>query len=75
MEPEKKSNGTLVGVIIIIIILIIGGLYTWQTKVKELKDKAQQEDTILNDSTELNTLEQDLNNTDTNLNVDVNSLN
>ena len=27
MEPEKKSNGALVGSIIIIIILIIGGIY------------------------------------------------
>lgn len=35
MEPEKKSNGALVGSIIIIIILVIGGIYFWQTSLKE----------------------------------------
>jgi uncharacterized protein YxeA len=32
MEPEtqKKSNGALVGSIIVIIILVIGGLYLWK---------------------------------------------
>jgi len=34
MEPEKKSHGALIGSIIIIIILIIGGLYIWQSRVK-----------------------------------------
>jgi hypothetical protein len=32
---EQKSNGPLVGSIIIIIILIIGGIYIWKTSVKE----------------------------------------
>lgn len=35
MEPEKKSNGALVGSIIIIVILIIGGIYLWQNSIKE----------------------------------------
>ena len=35
MEPEKKSNGALVGSIIIIILLVIGGLYLWQKTSKE----------------------------------------
>ena len=74
MDGDKKSNGTLVGVIIIIIILIIGAIYTWQTSVKDLNNKATQEDTITNNADELNTLEQDLNTADTDLNVDVNNL-
>jgi type II secretory pathway pseudopilin PulG len=74
MEPEKKSNGTLTGVIIIIIILIVGGIYTWQAKVKNaLKEKAAQ-DTIANDASALDSLNQDLQNTDTNLNVDVDAI-
>ena len=36
MEPEQKSNGALVGSIIIVIILVIGGIYLW-TKSKEAK--------------------------------------
>jgi hypothetical protein len=36
MEPEKKSNGALIGSVIIIIILIIGGIYVWQAKVKTM---------------------------------------
>lgn len=35
MEPEQKSNGALIGSIIIVIILIIGGIYFWQTSLKE----------------------------------------
>lgn len=39
MEPnnqiQQKSNGALVGSIIIIVILIIGGIYLWKTSLKE----------------------------------------
>lgn len=75
MEPEKKSNGTLVGIIIILVILLIGGIYTYQSKMKSsLEEKAAKQDTITNDANELNALQQDLNTTDTNLNVDVKTL-
>lgn len=77
MEPEKKSNGALVGSIVIIIILIIGGIYIWQTKVqKALEEKIKAENVVVpEDTTELNTLETELNTTDTNLDVDVNAIN
>lgn len=32
MEPEK-SNGAMIGSVIIIIILIIGGIYLWRTSL------------------------------------------
>jgi len=35
MEPEQKSNGALVGLIIIIVILVLGGIYLWKTSDKE----------------------------------------
>ncbi|OGI82080.1 hypothetical protein A3I95_02105 [Candidatus Nomurabacteria bacterium RIFCSPLOWO2_02_FULL_44_12] len=35
MEPEQKTNGALLGSIIIIIILIIGGIYLWKASLKE----------------------------------------
>lgn len=35
MEPEQKSNGALIGSIIIIIILVIGGIYFWKNSLKE----------------------------------------
>lgn len=33
MEPtmDKKSNGALIGAIIVIIILVLGGVYLWQS--------------------------------------------
>lgn len=34
MEPEQKPNGALVGLIIIIVILIIGGVYLWKKNTK-----------------------------------------
>lgn len=36
MEPEKKSNGALIGLIVIIIILILGGIYIWQTNKNKI---------------------------------------
>ena len=38
MEPnqiQKKSNGALVGSVIIIIILIVGGIYLWRNSIKQ----------------------------------------
>ncbi|OGI65308.1 hypothetical protein A3A95_03300 [Candidatus Nomurabacteria bacterium RIFCSPLOWO2_01_FULL_39_18] len=35
MEPEQKSNGALTGLIIIIIILVLGGIYFWKSSMKE----------------------------------------
>lgn len=51
METEKKSNGALVGSIIVIIILIIGGIYFWTTKVED-KVLPDSENTEVNQETE-----------------------
>ena len=77
MEPEKKSNGALVGSIIIIIILIVGGIYIWQSKVKNaLEQKSiQSENLAPTDEEELNSLEQDLNTVNTNIDVNVDTIN
>ncbi len=78
MEPEeKKSNGALIGSIIIIVILIVGGIYIWQTKVqKALEQKRMESETVTPmDANELNALEQDINSTDTNVNIDLNTIN
>lgn len=79
MEPEKKLHGALIGSIIIIVILIIGGIYIWQTKVKEIKleqQKAQMQAEAINaeNQKELNTLEQDLNSTNTDIGVDAENI-
>ena len=70
MEPEKKSHGALIGAIIVIVILIIGGLYVWQTKVKQLqlqKAAALQAAQALQAQymADLKDLEQNINSTDT----------
>ena len=81
MEPEKKSNGALIGSIIIIVILIIGGIYIWQTNVKELQQQKQQQEqqvkTTKVDSTtlkEIDTLGQEISSTDTSVGVSVDSI-
>mgnify|MGYP000435617726 CR=1 FL=1 len=79
MEPEKKSYGALIGSIVVIIILIIGGLYIWQTKVKEMQLQKEQQEQLkaeaLNSANdEINSLEEDLNATDTDLNVDIENI-
>ena len=76
METEKKSHGALIGSIIIIVILLIGGVYIWQSKMKNaIKEKTQQEqsanaEAAITDN-ELNTLEQDINSIDTAVDVDI----
>ena len=76
MEPEKKSHGALIGSIVIIVILVIGGIYMWQQKAQkaeELKQIQSEQNTQTNDG-ELNNLEQDVNSTDTNVDVDASKI-
>ena len=74
MEPEKKSNGSLVGLIIIVIILIIGGIYIWQSN-KNALERMEDSSTITNqDSEELNMLEAEIQTTDTSTGVDTSTI-
>lgn len=79
MEPDKKSNGALVGLIIIILILVVGGIYMWQTnadKVKRIEDPTPQSETTADEDTnELDLLDADLQATDSDAGVDVNTVN
>ena len=74
MEPEKKSNGALVGLAIIIIILVVGGIYIWQSQ-KMPEVPAEFENITTEDTSDLDTLEADLQTTDTETGVDVNTVN
>lgn len=76
MEPEKKSYGALIGSIVIIVILIIGGIYVWQSRVKDIQMKKELQAEAINTMTsdELNKLEQEINTTDTNIGIDLKSL-
>jgi len=76
MEPEKKSHGALIGSIIIIVILVIGGIYVWQQKAKndEKIKLLQEEQNIQNSSDELDSLDQEINSTDTNIDVNVDAI-
>ncbi|OGI94502.1 hypothetical protein A3A03_00030 [Candidatus Nomurabacteria bacterium RIFCSPLOWO2_01_FULL_40_18] len=77
MEPEKKLNGSFVGLIIIIIILVIGGIYIWISNKKAIEERnsqAQSEAITEQDAAALNALEQDSNTIDTNAGVDVDSI-
>ncbi len=78
MEPEKKSNGAFVGLVIIIIILVIGGIYIWQSnKINmELQNDLNESRTITNqDAMALDALELDSKTTDTNTGVEVDAVN
>lgn len=78
MEPEKKSNGALVGLVIIIIILIIGGVYMWMTnkKASEKMQNSQAQSEALNsqDADALNSLDEDSKGTDASVGIDVNTV-
>lgn len=74
MEPEKKSNGALVGLIVIVIILVVGGIYIWRNKnaAEKTNGMAVPGAVTNQDSDEVNTLEKDLEaeNADIDVNVD-----
>lgn len=75
MEPEKKSNGALVGLVIIVIILLLGAVYVWKSKAKNTIETNINNVAITNQETsDINALEQDLKTTDTNIGIDVNAL-
>jgi len=74
-QGDKKSNGALVGSIIIIIILVVGGIYIWQSKVKKTLDNDYQAPaTTPADDTELDTLEQEAGGLDTDIDLDINTV-
>ncbi|MFA5932155.1 MAG: hypothetical protein WC793_02150 [Candidatus Paceibacterota bacterium] len=76
MEPEKKSNGALVGLIVIVVILILGGIYIWQSKVKNTleQNKIPSGPVTPADTNALNALDKTINATDTNVGVDVKTI-
>ncbi len=45
MEPEKKLDGAFVGLVVIIIILVIGGIYIWQSNQKTIEKDTQKNST------------------------------
>lgn len=57
MEPttDKKSNGALMGSIIVIVILVLGGIYMWMSKTNT-QTEVQQE--VQNDQQSLGELNQ-----------------
>ena len=62
MEPDKKSNGAFVGLVVIIIILVIGGIYIWRSSKSTIDNTNSQSESVTEeDSVSLGTLEEDSN--------------
>jgi len=76
MEPEKKSHGALIGSIIIIVILVIGGIYVWQQKTKNTINTTptQESQDLQSNSNELNNLDTEINTLDSNIDVNVDAV-
>jgi flagellar basal body-associated protein FliL len=84
MEPnvDKKSNGAFIGAVIVIIILVLGGLYVWQNQKAEIslpenetnEENTDQSSAVINAYNELVVFEEDLGNTDTSAEVNVDTL-
>ena len=65
MEPEQKSNGALVGLIIIIIILVLGGIYLLKNSAEErAKLEGANTTSSVDDTTDTANLDADVNNID-----------
>lgn len=63
MEPQK-SNGALVGSVIIIVILIVGGIYLWKTSLKNKVDDSYSMEQVSDDEANTAELETELNSMD-----------
>lgn len=77
MEPEKKAGGAFVGLVVIVIILILGGIYMWKVNkdaTKDIDTGVQTEAQNELDTNELNMLEQEISTIDTDLGVDVGTI-
>ena len=78
MEPEQKSNGAFIGLTVIIIILIIGGIYIWQSNKnteEPIQNENQQSETITSqDANALNALELESQAIDVNTGVDASKI-
>ena len=75
METEKKSSGALLGLVIIIIILVAGGVYAWQNHQKTAETQTKQaQDLSAQNSDDLDSLKADVESTDPNVNVDVDTI-
>ncbi|MFA6257087.1 MAG: hypothetical protein WCT29_03115 [Candidatus Paceibacterota bacterium] len=73
MDPEKKSNGALIGAIVIIVILLAGGIYLWQSNAKSaLENKELQNENVSpSDQEDLESLDQELNTTELDIEANV----
>ena len=72
MEPEKRSAGALIGIIVIIILLIAGGIYVWNSKVEtEMNGQLGGEVVSPTDEAELDNLDQEMNSVNTDIEASV----
>ena len=71
MEPEKKGNGALVGLVVIILILLVGGIYVWVSRAKNVPPPSENLGT--EDVNSLDTLEQDIDTVETD--IEANAIN
>jgi hypothetical protein len=87
MEPmENKSNSALIGVVVVILVLVIGGWYVWKsqsetpspyevnTTEQNTENSADQSSAVINAYAELDLLGQEFETTDTNVGVDVETI-
>ncbi|MFA6301032.1 MAG: hypothetical protein WC609_01635 [Candidatus Paceibacterota bacterium] len=80
MEPEKKSNGALIGLIVIVIILILGGIYIAISNRSVIEKTVNSEINIesspntQNQGAALDSLDKEIQSTNTDLSIDVNNL-
>jgi len=72
MENEKKTSGAFIGLVVIVIILVIGGIYIWKSKIDEIEIiKAQNAAIIAEQANIIDSLEKEIKSTDTNINPNI----
>ena len=66
-QPSGSSSGPVIGVIVILVVIILAGLYFWGQRggAEDVNtDQAAEAITTQSDSDDTNSIENDLNNTD-----------
>ena len=73
-QQSGSSSGPVVGVIIILVVVILAGLYFWGERGRENVDESNTEAvTTQSESDDTDAIENDLNNTDVEVDAEINA--
>lgn len=73
-QPSEGSSGPIIGIILILVVIILAGLYFWGQRGRDVIDETNTEAiTTQSESDDTDSIENDLNNTDVEVDSEINA--